>query len=98
MGYDNTDTGIIYSNTDKNAPGGNPAWPDIKGFVNVGGVEYWVSGWRKIGKEGSKMAGKAFYSLTLKEKDAPSNARRPSPTNANQGNQGNPFFDDDIGF
>lgn len=57
--YDNTNRGIISKNdrktTDKH--------PDIKGSINVDGVEYWLDGWKKEGSRGP------FYSLSVKPKD-----------------------------
>jgi hypothetical protein len=38
--------------------------PDIKGKATIGGVEYWISGWRKENDRG------AWYSLSFTPKDA----------------------------
>ena len=38
--------------------------PDITGSVLVGGLEYYVSGWRKNGQKGD------FYSLSFRPKDS----------------------------
>lgn len=59
--YDNELKGIISKNDRKE----KDSHPDIKGQCQIGGVEYWVSGWQKERKDGS---GK-FYSLTFKAKD-----------------------------
>jgi hypothetical protein len=66
--------------------------PDYSGFVNVNGVEYWLSGWVKEGKEGSKMEGRKFFSLALKMKEE---QKAPAPKK-----QGGAFdeMDDDIPF
>jgi hypothetical protein len=47
--------------------------PDFKGSINVDGVEYWLSAWVREGKEGGKMAGRKFFSLSVspKEQTAP---------------------------
>ena len=43
--------------------------PDITGSAVVGGVDYYVSGWRKTGQKGD------YYSLSFKPKDAPAAAK-----------------------
>lgn len=63
--YDNTNSGILTIN-DK---GDNPARPDRKGSINVDGVEYWVSGWIKDGREGTKLEGQKYMSLKLEKKE-----------------------------
>lgn len=67
MQYDNTNSGILARN-DKQ---GNEKRPDYRGSLNVGGVEYWISGWLRDGKEGSKLAGQKYLSLKVEPKDAP---------------------------
>ena len=62
MDYDNTNTGALFVN-DKQ---GNEQRPDSKGSINVDGVEYWISAWRKTSKDGSKK----FLSLQVERKDA----------------------------
>lgn len=37
--------GAIWPNEDKTAE--HPTWADFKGKLNVGGVEYWVSAWKR---------------------------------------------------
>lgn len=46
----------------KNEKKSTTAHPDITGSAMVGGLEYWVSGWRKNGAKGD------FYSLSFKPK------------------------------
>lgn len=65
MSYDNTNTGMMYRNDRKE----KDTHPDFQGFINVDGVEYWLSGWTKEGKPGSKMEGRKFFSLSIKPKD-----------------------------
>ena len=43
MSYDETNKGQIWAN-DK---GDNDSRPDFKGSLNVEGVEYWVSAWKR---------------------------------------------------
>ena len=40
--YDNTNSGFIGKNTKKETD----KHPDITGFCDIEGVEYWVSGWK----------------------------------------------------
>jgi len=77
MAYDNSNSGILSRNDRKEQPN----HPDFKGQINVGGVDYWLSGWVKERNDGS---GK-FFSLSVKPKDAPpaqkpaQPARQPAP-------------------
>lgn len=74
--YDNTNTGMLSRNEHKEQPN----HPDYSGFVNVDGVEYWLSGWVKEGKAGGKMEGKKFFSLSLRRKDSQAPQRQaPAP-------------------
>ena|SRR3990167_3503903 len=66
--YDNNLRGALFKN-DKE--GGNEKWPDYKGACEIAGVEYWIAGWIKTSKKGSK-----FMSLTFKPKD---DERKPEP-------------------
>lgn len=61
--YDNKNRGILSKNDRKQTD----QHPDIKGQINVEGVEYWLDGWKKE----RKSDGAPFYSLTVKRKDAP---------------------------
>jgi hypothetical protein len=73
MDYDPTNTGIISKNERKE----KETHPDIRGQLNVEGVEYWVDGWRKERKDGTG----SFYSLRIKPKDA-SKTRQATPAPA----------------
>lgn len=75
MAYDNTNSGILSRNERKEQDN----HPDFTGVINVNGVDYWLSGWTKEGKEGSKMQGRKFFSLSVKPKDAPREAAKPIP-------------------
>jgi hypothetical protein len=59
--YDDTNRGAIFRNNDKHKDTDR----DYSGTLNVGGVEYWLSGWVKTSKAGQK-----FLSLSVKRKDA----------------------------
>lgn len=58
MSYDNTNRGTISKNLHKQKD--NQA--DITGSINVEGVEFWINGWLKEGRNGK------FYSLSVKPK------------------------------
>lgn len=60
-GYDNTNKGALFVNQKKNSANS----PDFTGSLDVEGVEYWVSMWKKTSK-----AGKPFLSLALTPKEA----------------------------
>jgi len=72
--YDNNNTGALFVNDKKE----DAKHPDYKGNAEVGGVEYWLSGWKKTGKQ----SGKTFLSLSFTPKD-PQPAKpkgQPAPT------------------
>jgi len=85
MEYDNTNRGIISRNERKE----KESHPDMKGTINIDGVDYWLSGWTKTKKDGS---GK-FLSLSVELKEqkiaAKPAAKRPSKVED---------MDDDIPF
>jgi hypothetical protein len=61
MPFDDTNRGALFreekqKETDR----------DYAGTINIGGVEYWLSGWVKTSKKGAK-----YLSLAVKPKDAP---------------------------
>lgn len=58
--YDNTNRGLIAKNDRK----ATEKHPDIKGSLNVDGVDYWLDGWLRENERGK------FYSLSVKPKDA----------------------------
>jgi hypothetical protein len=70
MSYDNTNKGIISKNEKKE----KDSHPDIKGQINVNGVEYWLDGWMKERNDGT---GK-FYSLSVKRKENQPKQSNPS--------------------
>jgi len=65
MEYDNTNSGVLFPNdrkeTDKH--------PDYKGTINVGGKDFWLSGWKKQSKKGP------LLSLSVQEKDTQAKTR-----------------------
>lgn len=61
--YDNTNSGILRKNDRKE----KDSHPDYRGTINVNGTDYWLSGWIKEGKPGSKLEGQKFFSLAVSE-------------------------------
>lgn len=60
MEYDNTNRGALFTNDRKETE----KHPDYRGTVNVGGVEYWLSGWNKQTANGE------MISIAIKAKEA----------------------------
>jgi uncharacterized protein (DUF736 family) len=60
--YDNTNRGALFKNAKKDSD----KHPDYKGSINVGGVEYWLSSWLRVSKQGEK-----YLSLSVEPKDEP---------------------------
>ena len=61
MEYDNTNRGQLFKNDRKD----DAKFPDYKGSINVEGIDYWLSAWIKVSKDGQK-----FMSLSIKNKSA----------------------------
>jgi uncharacterized protein (DUF736 family) len=59
--YDNRNTGALFKNEDKESE----KHPDYRGPLNVDGREFWISGWLKISRKGTK-----YMSLSIKPQDA----------------------------
>ena len=76
--YDRTNSGLLARN-DKQ---GNENRPDYRGSINVAGVDYWISGWLREGREGTKLAGQKYMSLSVQPKDASYPAAAPAPAPA----------------
>jgi len=70
MSYDNTNKGIISKNTRKELD----THPDIRGQINVDGVEFWIDGWLKQRNDGTG----SFYSLSIKPKNPPAAPAKPA--------------------
>lgn len=66
MSYETKDnSGALFPNDRRS----NDAQPNSKGQALIGGVEYWVSGWTKTGKNGK------WISLSFTEKEAKPDTR-----------------------
>lgn len=59
--YDNTNRGAIFTNRKKESD----KHPDYKGSIDVGGKEYWLSGWKNTSKKGEN-----YLSLSVTPKEA----------------------------
>jgi hypothetical protein len=93
--YDNTNKGMLT----KNDQGDNPKRPNMRGSLNVDGVEYWISAWTRTGGEGTKLAGEKFLSLSIERKQPRGQTEHGSAkANAYQAPQPDPFADDEIPF
>ena len=67
--YDNTNRGSIWKNEEKETD----KHPDFKGSLDVGGVQYWVSAWKR--KEGASPKAPAL-SFSIKPKEEKQSAPR----------------------
>ncbi len=63
MSYDNTNKGALWGNREKK----KDTHPDFKGSLNVNGVEYWVSAWRR-GEDSKPNAPALKLSIEPKQK------------------------------
>jgi len=62
MAYDNTNRGKIWGNDKKE----KDTHPDFTGSINVEGVEYWVSAWKRKPNDNPKAPALSF---SIKRKD-----------------------------
>lgn len=86
--YDNTNRGLLAKNDRKQSD----SHPEYTGSININGVEYWLSAWVKVGKNG-RLAGQKYFSLSVKPKDGLAEPRQaPKQQQVTE-----TFSDDDIG-
>ena len=85
MDFDNTNRGSLFRNDKKE----KDSHPDYTGSINVDGADYWLSAWIKTSK-----AGKKYFSLSVKLKDAPAGHVPGKSTTTTA----EPEMDDDIPF
>lgn len=98
--YDNTNSGALFNNSRKETQN----HPDFNGTLNVEGVDYWISGWKKKDRNDN-----TFVSLSVRPKEqrqeAPQNRpvpqrpqNRPAPSRSANVPSGGGFDDwnDDI--
>lgn len=89
MSFDNTNRGAIWKNDDKTTDN----HPDFKGNLNVGGVEYYVSAWKR--KPDAKEKAPAL-SFSVKRKDEMT--KQAANNQTTQGRVPDDFEDQDIPF
>jgi hypothetical protein len=65
MSFDDTNRGALFREQKE-----KESDRDYSGTINIGGVEYWLSGWVKTSKKGAK-----YLSLAAKPKDAAAAAK-----------------------
>lgn len=78
MAYDNTNSGLLAKNQRKEQDN----HPDYTGSINVGGQDFWLSAWVKQGREGTKLEGQKYFSLSVKPKEAAQQPQRRAPAPA----------------
>ena len=90
--YDNSNRGAIWKNDKKE----KDTQPDFKGNMDVGGVEYWVSAWKR--KPDANPAAPAL-SFSVQRKDEQASApATPAAQPTPQQSAPPPYADDDIPF
>lgn len=82
--FDNTNRGSIWKNDRKE----KETQPDFTGSINVEGVEYWMSAWKK--KEGAKENAPLLSFSVTKKEDKPAEAQ-PTATPAADLDEDLPF-------
>lgn len=94
--YDNTNTGLLAKNDRKE----RDTHPDYRGKINVEGREFWLSAWIKVGREGSKLAGQKYMSLSVQpiEEQRSRPARSSQPARPQRQEQYQDDVDQDIPF
>jgi hypothetical protein len=92
--YDNTNRGSIWKNDKKETDN----HPDFTGSLNVDGVDYWLSGWKRK-PDASDKAPALSFTVKAKEESG-SAAKKPNSTTSSKAGSSNNFddFEDDIPF
>ncbi len=76
MSYDNNLSGMLSRNERKNSE----TSADFKGQCEINGTQFWIDAWVNVAKEGSKLAGKKYFRLKFKAKEAPPQQDAPPAT------------------
>jgi hypothetical protein len=80
MAYDNSNSGLLAKNDRKE----KDTHPDYRGSINIDGQEYWLSAWVKTGREGTKLEGQKYFSLSVQPKEEQTQRRAPAPQPSRQ--------------
>lgn len=88
--YDNTNRGSIWKNDKKE----KDTHPDFTGSLNVGGVEYWVSAWKR--REGASDKAPALTFSVKPKEEQQSISQRAMPRGPAKGHGAS--MDDEIPF
>jgi hypothetical protein len=83
--YDNTNRGSIWKNDKKETD----SHPDFTGSLNVNGVEFWVSAWKRKPDANEKAPALSF---TVKPKEE--SGKKPSSTTSSKAGSSDDFEDD----
>jgi len=89
--YDNTNRGSIWGNDKKE----KDTHPDFKGSINVEGVEYWLSGWKRKPDANPKAPA---LSLSVQRKDSVPNTETRDDPFADSPKPSQDFDDSSIPF
>lgn len=89
--YDNTNRGSIWKNDKKETD----THPDFTGSLNVDGVEYWVSAWKRKPDASDKAPALSF---TVKAKEASTGKTQGQDQKPNEQKGDFDDFEDDIPF
>jgi uncharacterized protein (DUF736 family) len=90
VNYDNTNRGVLFPNDKK----GNEKRPDFTGDLNVGGVEYKLSAWKKSSK-----AGNNFLSISVQLKEGQQMPQKTPPAGTlTEDNWSKADLNDPLGF
>lgn len=67
MAYDNNMSGVLFKNDRKE----KDTHPDYKGSCEINGVEFWISGWKKLGRNNEPRLSLSFTQKDDKQTERP---------------------------
>ena len=85
--YDNTNRGVLFVNREKKTEKS----PDFSGSLDVAGIQYNLSAWKKQSKKGT-----SFLSVSVSKKQEIE--QKPPQIKPMRQADPDPFMDDEIGF